>query len=59
MYLLPSISRNKSEQTMKLSQLIEYKMRNVFLEETYTKCSGETILTLFSRKSNLSISLDQ
>ena len=58
-YILSNISRSKSKQTMKLGQVVEYKMRNIFLEESYTKCGGETILTLFSRKSNLSISLDQ
>ena len=27
---------------MKLGQLIEYNMRNIFLEKSYTKCCGET-----------------
>ena len=26
---------------MKLCQLIEYNMRNTFLEKSYTKCGGE------------------
>ena len=43
---------------MKFGQLIEYNMRNVFLEKSYTKCDGETSPKPFS-KSKLSISLDQ
>ena len=44
---------------MKLGQLIEYNIRNIFLEKSYTKCGGETIPRSFSKKSRLSISLDQ
>ena len=44
---------------MKSGQLIEYDMRNIFLGKSYTKCGGETIPILFSKKSRLSISLDQ
>ena len=43
-YLLPNISRNKGKQAMKFGQLIEYNMRNIFVEESYTKCAGKTIL---------------
>ena len=43
---------------MKFGQLIEYNMRNIFVEKSYSKCAGETIPTL-SKKSKLSISLDQ
>ena len=32
---------------MKFGQLIEYNMRNIFLEKSNTKCGGETITTLF------------
>ena len=28
---------------MKFGQLIEYIMRNIFREKSYTKCGGETI----------------
>ena len=28
---------------MKFGQLIEYNMRNIFAEKSYTKCAGETI----------------
>ena len=34
-------------------------MRNIFLEKSYTKCDGETILRPFFKKSNLNVSLDQ
>ena len=34
-------------------------MRNIFVEKSYTKCAGETIPRPLSKKSKLSISLDQ
>ena len=36
-YILPNISRNKDNQTMKFGQLIEYNMRNICLEKLFTK----------------------
>ena len=57
--MLPNISRSKGNQAMKIDQLIEYNMRHIFLEKSYTKCDGETIPRLFSKKSKLGISLDQ
>ena len=39
-------------------QLIEYIMRNTF-ENSYIKCSGETIPGPFSKKSKLTICKDQ
>ena len=44
---------------MKFGQLIEYNMKNTFVEKSYTKCGKETILKPFSKKIKLSISLDQ
>ena len=44
---LLNISGSKGNQTMKFGQLLEYKMRNVFVEISYTKCGGETSQTLF------------
>ena len=44
---------------MKFGQLIEYNMRNIFVEKSYAKCDGEAISKPFPKKSNLSISLDQ
>ena len=57
--ILPNISRSKGNQKIKFSQLIEYNMRNTFVENPYTKRDGETIPRLFSKKSKLSISLYQ
>ena len=44
---------------MKPAQLVEYNLRHIFLEKSYTKCGGETITRPFSKKSKLSLSLDQ
>ena len=37
-HILPNISRNKDNQTMKFGQLIEYNTKNIFLEKSYIKC---------------------
>ena len=42
---------------MKFDQLVEYKMRNIFLEKSYTKSVREPIPRLFYEKSKLNISL--
>ena len=39
-HILPNISRRKGNQTMKFGQLIEYNMRNIFLEKPFKKCDG-------------------
>ena len=44
---------------MKFGQLTEHNMRNIFVEKPYTECAGETIPKPLSKKSKLSISLDQ
>ena len=58
-HILPNISRSKSNQEMKHGHLIEYIMKNIFLEESYTKCNEKAIPRPFSKNSKLSISLDQ
>ena len=58
-HILASISRSKGNQTMKFRQLIEFNMRNIFLEKSYTECDRETSPKLFSKRSKLSISLDK
>ena len=58
-HILTSISRSKGNQGMKFGQLIEHNIGNIFLEKLYTKCGGETIPKPFSKKSKLSIPLDQ
>ena len=40
---------------MKFGQLLEYNMKSIFLEKSYTKRGGEIILRPFSKKSKLSI----
>ena len=57
--MLRNMSRSKGNQTMKFGQLIEYNIRNIFLEKSYTKCGGETSPRPFSEKLKLNISLDQ
>ena len=60
MFILPNMSNSKDNQTMKLFQLIEIDMRNIFLKKkTFTKCGGETIPRPFSQKSKLSRSVDK
>ena len=59
-HILPNISRNKGNQRMKSGQLIEYNMRNIFLEKSFSRCGGETIpIPLSKKKSKLNISLNQ
>ena len=58
-YILPNISKSKRSQIMKFGQLMEYNMRNIFLEKSCTKCGGETISRFFSKKSKSGLSLDQ
>ena len=40
-HIFPNILRSKGNQTTKYYQLIEYNMRNNFLEKLYTKCGRE------------------
>ena len=49
-HILPNIPRSKDNQAMKFGQLIEYNMRNTFVERSYTKCAGETIARPLSKK---------
>ena len=41
-HILPNISRSKSNQTIKLGQLIEYSRRNIFLQKLCRKWGWET-----------------
>ena len=59
LHILPNISRNQDNQTMQFSPLTEYNMRNTILEKSSTKCGEEYTPRSFSKKSKLSISLDQ
>ena len=44
---------------MRFGQIIEYNMRNIFVEKSYIKCVGESIPRPLYKKTKLSISLDQ
>ena len=46
-HILPNISRSKGNQTMKFGQLIEYNMRNIFLEKSHSKYNGKVSNTIF------------
>ena len=58
-HILPNISRSKGNQAMKFGQLIEYNMKNIFVEKSYTKYAGEIIPRPLTIKPKLSQSLDQ
>ena len=50
MQILPNISRSKGNQAMKFGQLIDFNMKNIFLEKSYTKCHGQNYYqTLFQK----------
>ena len=50
--ILPNISRSKGNQSIKFGQLIEYNMRNIFQEKSYTKFGGESIPRPFCKKTS-------
>ena len=52
-----SISRTKDKQTVKFGPLIEYDLRNFFLEKLHSKCDEETTPRPFSKDLKLSVSL--
>ena len=56
---LPKISRSNGNQTREMGQLIECKIRNIFLEKSYTKYGGEASPRPFYKKTKSSISLNQ
>ena len=57
--ILPNILRNKGNQKMKFGQLIEYNKWNIFITKSYTKCVAETSTRPVSKKSELSLPMDQ
>ena len=48
--MLCKTSRKKGNQTIKFGHLIEYNMKNIFLEKSYTRCDREIIPWPFSKK---------
>ena len=60
MHVLTKISRGKKgNQTMTFGQLIEYNLKNIFVEKSYTNFAAETIPRLLSKILKLGISLDR
>ena len=57
-HILSNISKVKGNRTMKFGRLIEYNMRNTFLEKSCTKCGGGAGSRSFYKKMKLNISLD-
>ena len=52
-HILPYISKSKDNQTTtKFGQLIEYNMRNIFLDKLYTSFGGEASPRPFYQNSN-------
>ena len=51
-HIFTNTSRSKGNQAMKFGQLIEYNMKNIFLEKSYTKYGRETIPMAFSKNQN-------
>ena len=49
-HILLDISRSKGNQTMKFGLLVDYNMRNIFLEKSYTKCGEEASPRTFYQK---------
>ena len=58
-HTLPNISRSKGNQARKFCQLIEYKIRNVFLEKQYAKCGSRESRTHLYINLKLGIPHDQ
>ena len=52
MHILSNISRIKGNQVMKFDQLLEYNIRNIFVERSHAKCAGETISKHFLKNQN-------
>ena len=50
MHMLSNISRREDNQEMKFGQLIENNMKNIFLENPYTKFGGKTNPRPLSKK---------
>ena len=49
-HILPNISRSKNNQTMKFGQLIEYNMRNIFIENSHKNLVEKVLSDPFLKK---------
>ena len=62
LHILPNISQNKGNQTMKFGQLIEYNKQNIFLQKLCRKWGKETSsrpLLFFLKKIKLNMKWKQ
>ena len=51
-HILPNIWRSKDNQTIKFDQLIEYNMRNIFLENYTQNAVEKLVLDPFIKNKN-------
>ena len=51
-FMLKNSLRSKDNHAMKFGQLIEFKMRNIFLKKLYTKCCGELLPDFLLKTQN-------
>ena len=58
-HILFNISRSNGNQNVKFTELIEYRIKYLFLEKSNTSSGGEASPGPFYKKSKLNISLDQ
>ena len=56
---MPNILRSKGNQTMKMGQLIEYKIRNIFLKNHTQNVVEKLVPYLSIKKTKSSISMNQ
>ena len=56
-HILPNISRNTGNQTMKFAQLVEHKMGNIFLKKSYTNAIEKLFPDPFLKQSKVLYSL--
>ena len=50
--MLKNSLRSKDNHAMKFGQVIEFKMRNIFLEKSYGICCGELLPDFFLKNQN-------
>ena len=58
-HILPNISRSEENQTIKFGWLVQYNMRNILPEKSYTKYGGVSSPRPFSKKLKLNMSQDK
>ena len=53
MHTFPNISRSKDNLAMKFGQLIQYNLKNFFIERSYTKCAEKLFSGPYLKYQNL------